>query len=383
MSQNRRTIYLAGFLYSVPISLAYFINSSFISSFVGEKSVGFIFASGSAISIFALLVFPKIFRKIGSYKFLLLVTFFDALSFLALSFLKNSWSIIATFILLMSLNTLIVFSLDEILKIFSKDSATGKIRGIYIMLDNITLILAEVSYGTILVGFSFREIYLISFFFMLLFLAIALVGLKETPDPSYDKAKTFKYVKDFFENENLTRAFGITFLLQFFYCLMAIYTPIYLYTHLGFSWKEIGIIFAIMLLPFAFIPPQIGKYGDRIKERKILIFGFTLTSLATVMLFFIREHSLWIWALALFATRVGASSIEVMADSYFFKHIKSENEELIGVYRSAAPVAYIVCPLLVSLFLIVTPSFNFIFPILGALMLFGVYLSSTIKISDI
>jgi MFS family permease len=164
---------------------------------------------------------------------------------------------------------------------------------------------------------------------------------------------------------------------------MVIYTPIYLSIYLGFSWKEIGFIFVIMLLPFLFMPINLGKYADQIGERKIIMFGFIIAALATLSLFFITEHSIFIWAFLLFFTRVGAASIEPMNDAYFFKHIKPENEEFISVYRSASPVAYLIAPLLALVIFYFVPAFNFIFLILGALMLCGVYLASTIKKKDI
>jgi len=383
MKHSRKIIYLAGFLFSLPIALASYINSSFISSFVGEKFVGIIYVLGSASSILALLLAPKIFKKIGGYKFLLLMVLLDALSFLALSWTENIWGAVAAFMLGFSMNTLIVFSLDEILKIFSKDPAIGKIRGIYLVICNLGWIFAQLLSGTFLGGFSFRTIYFVGFSIMMLFFLVSLLNLKNIPDPDYDKIKSVKYVKGFFKNKNLFRAYGLSFLLQFFYCWMVVYTPIYLYAHLGFSWKEIGLMFAIMLLPFILVPFRAGKYADKIGERKILMFGFAVAALATFSLFFVREHSLWVWAILLFTTRVGAATIEVMSDAYFFKHIKSENDEFVGVYRSASPIAYIIGPVVAFTVFIFVPSFNFIYVVLGALMLYGVYLSSTIRKSDI
>jgi hypothetical protein len=72
-----------------------------------------------------------------------------------------------------------------------------------------------------------------------------------------------------------------------------------------------------------------------------------------------------------------------MSDSYFFKHIKPENEEFVGVYRSASPVAYIIGPLFAFVVFSFVPSFNFLYLILGAFMLCGIYLSGTIRKSDI
>jgi MFS family permease len=345
--------------------------------------VGLIYVIGSIGSILALLIAPRIWRKAGGYKFLLSIILLTALSLFALSIVENIFTAVIIFVLFFSLNTLLIFSLDEILKIFSKDSSTGKIRGIYIAVCNLAWILAQLTSGAVLGAFTFRMIYVLSFGVMILFFLISYLGLRNLGDPVYDKTKTKKYIIEFFKNKNLFRVFGMTLLLQFFYCLMVIYTPIYLALHLGFSWREIGIIFAIMLLPFTIIPFYVGKYSDKIGERRMLMFGFFVASVATFSLFFIHQHTIWVWALALFITRIGAAIIEVMSDAYFFKHIKSENDEFVGVYRSSAPVGYVIGPLVAFIIFSFVPSFNFIYLALGAIMLFGVYLSSTIRKEDI
>ena len=138
-----------------------------------------------------------------------------------------------------------------------------------------------------------------------------------------------------------------------------------------------------MLLPFLIVPFPLGKYSDKIGERKMLMLGFTVASFATLLLFFIQKHEIWVWALILFITRVGAATIEVMSDVYFFRHIKAENEQFVEIYRSVSPVAYIISPIIAFMAFLFIPSFNFIYLILGAIMLYGIYLSSTIRKSDI
>ncbi|MEK7190488.1 MAG: MFS transporter [Patescibacteria group bacterium] len=385
MKHDRKIIYLAGFLFSLPIALMSYVNSSFLSSFIGEKLVGIIYTLGSIASILALLVVPTIFRKMGGYRFLLLLIGLDALSILFFVLAKDAWTIIIAFIFGFAFNAIIVFSLDELLKIFSKNSGTGGIRGTYLAITSLAWILSQfvLMFGQTKEVFSFQSIYLMAFVIMILFFLLSFFTLKNTIDPKYDRIKSIKYVKEFFKNKNLFRAYGLNFLLQFFYCWMVIYTPIYLSAHLGFDWKQIGLIFAVMLLPFFIFPFPLGKYSDKIGERKMLMLGFLIASFFTLALFFIQKKEIWIWALALFATRIGAATIEVMNDAYFFKHIKPENEEFVGVYRSAPPAAYVIGPLMASIIFVFVPSFNFIYPILGTLMLYGVYLSSTIRKSDI
>ncbi|MBU0998874.1 MFS transporter [Patescibacteria group bacterium] len=273
--------------------------------------------------------------------------------------------------------------MDELLQIFSQNFSLGRVRGLYLSLINLAWVIAQILSGKILSKFSFSAVYFIAFIIMTIFFLVTLLSLKGLNDPQYDKAFAWESFKDFFKNINLTRAYKINFILQFFYVWMVIYTPIYLYSHLSFSWQEISLIFTIMLLPFVFIQFPLGRYSDKIGERKMLLFGFAIASLATLSLFFIERHEVWIWALALFCTRIGAAIIEVMSDVYFFKHIKRENDEFIAVYRNTGPVSYVLAPLVAFFVLYFVPAFNFIFLILGALLLYGVYLSSTIEKSDI
>ena len=385
MRHNRKIIYLAGFLFSLPIALMSYVNSSFLSSFVGENRMGITYVFASVVSILGLLVAPHILKKLGGYKFLLLVTALDALSIFCFVFFNVPWIITTAFIAGFTLNILIAFSLDELLKIFSPKASTGKTRGTYIALVNVAWIFSQILsvWGGRDGASSLRNVYLLAFCIMTGFFLFSLFAFKNVTDPDYDRLKSFGFVKKFFSDRNLFRAYTMNFLLQFFYAIMIIYTPIYLYTHIGFSWREICIIFAFMLLPFSFLPSLEGMYADRFGERKMLMLGFFVAGAATLSLFFIKNTEVWVWALALFCTRIGAATIEVMSDSYFFKHIKPENEEWIGVFRSGPPLSYIIAPLVALVIFTFVPSFNYIFLVLGAMMLKGIYLASTIKANDI
>ena len=382
-SSKLKSLLLINFLLSLHLALTAYMSSSFLSFFMSEKLVGLVYVLGSGLSIGGLLIAPTVFSRMGGQKFLLCTGLLNALALLLISVSHRAVIAIPVFIMYFALNTLIVFSLDEILKIFSRNSATGKIRGLYFAIGSSAWIVAQLMFVGVLGESPFRIVYVIACVLMVLFLAVSYFALDGIKDPHYDKTRALNYIKEFFRNKNLRRSYKISFLLQFFYSWMVIYTPIYLYTHLGFSWQEIGMMFAIMLIPFSVLPFSLGKYSDKIGERKMLMLGFSIAAAATVTLFFIERHEVWIWALALLSTRIGAATIEIMSDVYFFKHIRAENEEYIGVYRSTGPVAFIIGPLVASLAFVFIPSFNFIYVILGAIMLSGVYLASTTRKSDI
>jgi MFS family permease len=378
-----KNIFFLGFLLSLHLAFISYINSSFLSIYTVEKNVSLIYIFIYIISVLALFFIPKVLQKIGSYKFLLWSSGLNALSLFLLSALKSPLQIISVFILYFTLNYLIIFALDELLQIFSQNSSMGRVRGLYLSVINLAWVIAQALSGEALFKFSFSSLYSIAFIIMAIFFLVTFLGLKNMNDPKYDKTLAWQSLKNFFKNKNLARAYKINFLLQFFYVWMVIYTPIYLFAHLGFDWREISLIFTMMLVPFVLVQFPLGKYSDKIGEKKMLILGFLIASISTLSLFFITKHEVWIWAVALFSTRVGAAIIEVMSDVYFFKHVKRESDEFISVYRNTAPVSYVLAPLVAFIVFSFVPSFNFIFIILGAFMLYGVYLSSTIEKSDI
>lgn len=383
INSKLRIVFSVGFLFSVHVALLSYINSSFLSGIIGQEKIGLIYALGSLISVIMLFVMPKVLERAGSYKFILLSSLFSAIALFYISNTNNSLGLAAVFVLYLGLNNIFIFTLDEILEIFSENKYLGQVRGLYLTIINTAWVLAQPISGTILNNLNFSSLYLVAFLIMTLVFLVSLFGLRNIKDPKYDQTPATKSVGNFFRNKNLFRAYKINFLLQFFFAWMIIYTPIYLSQHIGFSWKEISTIFTVMLLPFVLLQIPLGRYSDKIGERKMLMLGFLISGIATFCLFFLKVQIVWVWALALFTTRIGAATIEVMSDVYFFKHITKEKDEWIGVYRNAIPTAFIIAPLLASAFLVLLPEFNFLFLILSTLMFYGLYLSSTINKTDI
>ena len=127
-----------------------------------------------------------------------------------------------------------LFALDELLKILSKDSNMGKIRGSYLALSNLAWIFGSTHPRHIFwVVFLLKIIYLTSFVVMLIAFVISYFYLRNTVEPKYDDVNTSKYIKEFLKNKNLFELMFLACSLQFFYSWMVIYTPIYLSIHLG------------------------------------------------------------------------------------------------------------------------------------------------------
>ena len=233
--------------------------------------------------------------------------------------------------------------------------------------------------GFILSDGDYWKIYLAGAILILPALFLLRGGFKKFSDPTYKNIAIWSTLKNIWRQRDLFRIFSVSFLLGFFYTWMIIYTPIYLHDHLGFSWQTIGLIFTIMLLPFVLTETPLGKLADKKwGEKEILSLGLVIMALSTATLTFVSSTSVALWAALLFVTRVGASAVEIMSETYFFKKVQSNQADIISLYRATRPAAYVVGPLVASI-LFIFVDFKMIFLALGLIMLSGLFFSLRLK----
>jgi MFS family permease len=158
MKHNRKIIYLAGFLFSIPIALVSYINSSFLEGYVGENYIGIIYVIASILTILGLLQMPKILTRLGNRLTILLFCSLIAISMMLLAFGDNIYTIIPAFILYFISIGFIFASLDIFIEDFSKNSETGSLRGFYLTVINLAWSIAQIISGSIITKSSFSGI---------------------------------------------------------------------------------------------------------------------------------------------------------------------------------------------------------------------------------
>ncbi len=371
-------LYVLVFMFTLRAALPAYVYSSFLSKITSDSKIGVIYAITSIFTILLFIFTPKLLKKYGNYKTILITAIINAVTLYFLSNLSNTYILILLFIITYSTTTIFYFCLDIFIEHNSKKDDVGDIRGISLTSANLAVLISPWLASLFLKDSNFSALFFISAIIMIPIILLISYNLKGFVDPKYDEFKFWKTLKQTEHNKNIRSILACNFLLQFFYSWMVIYAPIYLFEHMGFSWQEIGLIFFIMLLPFIFVQIPLGKLADKIGEKEMLAFGFIITAIATAIIPLITDKSFWSWSIVLLITRIGAAMIEVMSETYFFKKISDKSTGIISLYRSMVPVAYIVGPLLASLVIIFLP-FNFIFFILGFIMLFGLRYSLALK----
>jgi len=357
-----------------------YINSSFLSQFISEEAVGLMYIIGSLASIAALIAIPIILRHFGNYITLIIFTILEMLILFGMAFIRETTIIVPLFVAhwvvfqMMFINMDVFFESSQ-----KKETDTGIKRGIVMTIINSALITSILLVGFILKDNQFWKIYMTSAAILIPFLFIIFIGFRKFKDPIYENLKILNTVKKVRANGAIRNIFISQFFLKFFYSWMVVYMPIYLHEYVGFDWPKISIIFTIMLLPFILFEIPAGKMADKWwGEKEMLSVGFIITALFTMVIPFISIPSFIIWTAVLFMTRVGASIVEISTESYFFKHVQGDDADIISFFRMARPFAYIAGPITAIIALYFLP-FQYIFLVLGIIMLLGIKYSSSLK----
>jgi MFS family permease len=372
-------LYVIGLIFAFTTALPAYVNSSFLKSLTSEHAVGIFYIIGSIISLTALVFIPKILKKFGNYKVTLFVAVLFFLNFLSLAFNPNDYLVLLSFVLSGSMTTIIYFNLDIFVEHNSLDIKTGRIRSIYLTCINLAWLVSPWLAGMIVDGSYFRKVYLVVALIMIPIIIIVSSALKDFKDPEYRCVNLIETVKGLKDNKNIKNIWFSAILLQLFFSWMVIYSPMYLNTYIGFDWSTIGIILSIALIPFVLFQIPSGQIADKfLGEKELLTSGFILMGVFTATIPIIHSNNFLVWAFILLMTRVGAAIVEVMNDTYFFKNVTDQNLNLINLYRTAAPLAYIISPLIASILMFFMPLGNMFF-VLGMLMLLGLSCSLAIK----
>lgn len=358
-------------------STAYF-NSTFIETNFLNTKPGVWYTVASVLVLLVSFKLPYFQSKIGNRKLILIVLSILSLSLLGLSMPVSSFSLLF-FIAFLATGTITLSSLDIFIEKYSSDEFTGRIRGIYLTSLNLAWIFSPFL-GSIFIGNenNFSLLYKIAFFLSLLVIGFIYVNSKNFVDNKYvhHRLKDFLLV---FKDKNIRGTLALQFILQFFYAWMVIYTPIYLHNILDIPWETIGKMFLIMLVPFVLIQYPLGRLADKKHdEKEFLAFGFLVASISTAIFGFVGGGSVIFLAIILFFTRVGAATIEIMNESYFFKQIGSNEPTKVAIFRMMYPSAYIIAPIL-AIPILSRDNFSLFYLILSIILVSTILIINNLK----
>ena len=375
-------------IYSVVLLLIFhsflvsYINSSFIEQFVASTNIGPLYIIGSALTVLIFLFISYILRTVGNYRLTMWLLALNFVAVVGMAYADSFMVAVPFFLVHLVALTLLFFNLDVFMEalIGNNEGATGSRRGLLLALSAFIGAAAPLLSGFIVEANSFSFAYILAAVTLVPVGAILTTHFRHFTDAPYPEIRIFDAFRSFWERINIRIVFIANLLLQIFFCFMVVYTPLYLATEIGFSWSEIGIILFTCQLAYVFLEYPIGYFADqRYGEREMMAGGFLILAISSSFLAAIASTELLPWIIAMFVTRVGAALVEVTTESYFFKHTRSTDAQIISFFRITRPLSYVIGALIGSISFLYLP-FNFVFIVVGFLMIFGIILA--LKLSD-
>lgn len=380
---NSRMLYtlcILAFIFAMHFSLPTYVTSSFLKTMTSESNVGILYILSAVGVAIGYLISHRILRRFKTYNSMMALCLAQLVVTFGITLSNNIWIVGTLFILSSIQACLIGYIIDVIVEANSTHSNTGRVRGIYMTAFNFGWIAAPIL-ATSLVGDNneYKYVFLAACGMMVPLIYILRNNFHGFHDAKYTHLSVHDTWLKIVQNKSLRLIFIANTLLNTFYAWMIIYTPIYLHSDLGLAWDDIGVIFTIMLVPFVILEVPLGKLADtKFGEKELMTTGFVFAGVATILLAFVPGQSVFLWALMLFLTRVGACTAEFMIETYFFKQIETRDVSMLSLFRVTRQTAYIFAPIITSVGLIFVDNRE-LFIILGIITALGAVFSLRIK----
>lgn len=366
--------YLLTILYALHYGIPLYATSSYLHQYFSSSWVSALYMLGSFAALLGSIWVAKYMSKFHSYGFTFAIAVAEMVSVIAFGITNNPFFIGLFFVIHFLLQSLLYICLNVFIESFSKHAETGSIRGLFLTLLNIGILISPVLGGMILSLASFKMLYVIASLMLIPFLVLIKIYLYHIEEPAYERVNMLQALRAAWRNKDIKAALIAEFVVQSFYAVMIIYSPLYLAT-LGISLTTyLGIILPFALIPLVVLPYELGYLADKKwGEKELMIGGLLILAVTVFLCVIVRSPNPTIWVLIFLASRVGAACVETMAFAYYFKKVGPGDASLTAVFTNTLAVATILVGALGALIgplLVTRPQLMFV--ILGVGILWSV-----------
>lgn len=365
-------VYLFIFLITLHSTLALYTNSAFLDGFFGPYGIAIAYTLSAIVTIVALHFSNRLATRFGATRLAVFAAVAEAAALVGLATLTIPEALIGCFIAIQALTAILFYVFDVFLEAYSKDSGTGGVRGTYLTVINAAFLIGPLAGTQAIERFGFDGVYLAGAALVGLVAIGTAIAFAHFKDPIYAPPRLSAVIDSYRSKPDLALVTLAFFLLWCFYVIAIVHVPIYLTSVLGLSTEQLGYVLALGLVPFVLVQIPLGKLADSaFGEKEFMFAGFFLIAVAGLLVPEISLYGTIPLVAAIFIGRLGAAAVEVMCDTYFFKHVSAEDSGTIAAYRSMMYVAYAVVPL-IMIPVVTHLGYQASFPVAAAFALGGI-----------
>ena len=343
-----------------------------------DSFIGFIMGGTALISLLISIISTVILERIDEYKIFLL-SIFIPLVFLSTLVFYPSVSIFILFLIVSAISlTIRENSFSIIFKDITKKSIFTQKEGLLYCFLNIGWFIGPFLGGLMLENFGFVETFGLATIFYLIALVISLIikiKLKKKDRKIID-SNILKNIKFFIKDRGLINSYFLGFSSSVWYVLIFTFMPLFL-VGAGLSVIWVGIFIATAQLPLIIIQFKLDWFIKKIGMKKIMTYSFFYLMLVSFILFFYSE--IYFAMAILVTTAIAMAFIEPIREIYFFKNVKTIDEEkTYPVFHTSFSTGQIFGRLLFAGVLLILPN-SFLYLTMSLLMGLTVLLTFKLK----
>lgn len=368
--------YAMTFLYALHYAIPLYATSSYLHKYYDTSTVSAIYVLGSAFGLFASLRVARSIKQFHTYNFTFGIAIAEIIILTLFGVTENIYLLPIFFIIHFMLQTLLFISLNVFIESFSVRANTGSIRGFFLAILNLGVIISPLIGGKILSlsHGSFTPLYTTASLILVPFLYFLHKYLHHVKEPAYRQIDIITAGIKAFKDKNLRAVVLAELMLESFYAVMIIYSPIYL-TTIGVPLTSyLTIILPIALIPLVILPYELGLLADKkFGEKEMLIVGLLTLTVTVFLCVVFTTTNVYSWAMLFLVSRIGASLVETMSFTYYFKKVSKEDPSLTALFVSMRGVATLLVGsigIIIAPFITQRPQLMFI--ILGCAILWSI-----------
>jgi MFS family permease len=329
---------------------------------------------GSILALIASINIARSVKKFHTYGFTFGIALAEIVIITIFGHTHNIYLLPIFFIVHFVLQVLLNISLNIFIENFTIHAKVGSVRGLFLAVFNLAVLISPFIGGSILKHYSFSTLYTVAACMLIPYLFFLHKYLKHMREPAYHQVNLLGAAKVAFKNKNLRAAIIGELVVNSFYATMVIYSPLYL-TAIGVPLTDyMMIILPLALIPLVVLPYELGYLADKkFGEKEMLIIGLLILTVTTLLFAIITTTTLWVWVLLLLVSRIGASFVETMSFTYYFKKVGAEDPSLTALFINMQGVGMLIVGtvgVIVAPFLGERPQLMFI--ILGCAILWSI-----------
>lgn len=350
----RAILFVGNFFFSIFTALTIYVLLPFLSSFMPAAYTGLVVTAGGVIAVALFPLLPRLVTRHGAQQLALVFAIIEMVALFALAAAPGAIAGSMLAIIAITLVPFISYELDLLLEAAaSEKSEMGRIRTIFLTAWNSGALAAPLLLAALLDNTNdYYRVFIAAAAMLVPF--IVLFAARSLPKGVSPK---LSHMQDTLacmaHDRDLAAVTFAHFLLYLFYIWAPLYVPAYLHSVLGIPWSTLGLMFSIMLIPYALLEYPAGWIADRFLGDKELMFaGFIIAGGALAMLGTLSpDSSLSLILLILIGSRIGAALVESMTEGHFFRRVSAEDVNSMSIFRGIWPLANVIGPIVASLIL--------------------------------